>query len=213
MILDSFHPDIDALISYTNINGTFGPYLSGGIDPQSFKKDAWGNNLIYNYTTDTFGRRESATIKSLGADNAIGGTGTAEDIQISIDSNEVFSASSASCNVLVRYATAPTLTFSANITVHIVYKDGEGLEIDNHLCHLYNNDIVEVTFRNNYTFGSANLVLTPEIACWHGKSLGCINKNSSGNLLPHLLPRPLRILLSMIGYLLVYANNLSISVP
>ncbi|MBM4145125.1 MAG: type II secretion system protein, partial [Nitrospira sp.] len=42
--LGQLPPDFDSLISYTNTNGeTFGPYLSGGINPQSFKKDAWGN--------------------------------------------------------------------------------------------------------------------------------------------------------------------------
>jgi len=85
--LGQLPPNLDSLISYTNTKGeTFGPYLSGGIDPQSFKKDVWGTkedpqgtDFIYTSTiiTDAFGRRESAIIKSLGSDHAVGGTGTA----------------------------------------------------------------------------------------------------------------------------------------
>ena len=117
--------------------------------------------FIYTYTTDASGRRESATIKSLGSDNAVGGTGTAEDIQILIDANEVFSASSASCNVLVRYYfyTAPTFNF-ANITVHIVYsRTGEGLDT----CNSTFVSPVTVTGndgnpQNNYTFRFTELL-------------------------------------------------------
>jgi prepilin-type N-terminal cleavage/methylation domain-containing protein len=208
--LGQLPPDFDALISYTNINGTFGPYLSGGIDPQSFKKDAWGNNLIYNFTTDTFGRRESATIKSLGADKAIGGTGTAEDIQISIDSNEVFTASSASCNVLVRYVTAPDSTFSANITVHIVYKDGEGIEIEQSFISPVTITGYVGNSQNNYTFGM-NSALTQKLPIGMARIWAVIDKNSSGN--PLITAGPPSYISVNDRITTIYANNLSISVP
>lgn len=204
--------DLDALISYTNIYGTYGPYLSGGIDPQSFKKDAWGNNLIYNYTTDTFGRRESAIIKSLGSDNAIGGTGTAEDIQIMIDSNEVFSASSASCNVLVRYITPPTSTFNANITVHIVYKGGEGQEIEQSFVSPVTIAGYVGNSQNNYVFG-LNSVLTQKLPVSMTKIWADIDRDSSGNLLPSPVAGPPAYIAVNDRVSTVYANNLSISVP
>ncbi|TAL63239.1 MAG: prepilin-type N-terminal cleavage/methylation domain-containing protein, partial [Bacteroidetes bacterium] len=208
--LGQLPPDFDALISFTNTNGTFGPYLSGGIDPQSFKKDAWGNNLIYNFTTDTFGRRESAIIKSLGADNIIGGTGTAEDIQISIDSNEVFSASSASCNILVRYTTAPDSTFSANITIHVAYKDGEGLEIEQSFISPVTITGYVGNSQNNYTFGM-NSALTQKLPIGMARIWAVIDKNSSGN--PLITTGPPAYIAVNDRVSTVYANNLSISVP
>ena len=208
--LGQLPPDLDALISYTNLNGTFGPHLSGGIDPQSFKKDAWGNNLIYNYTTDAFGRREAAIIKSLGADNAIGGTGTAEDIEITIDSNEVLPASSASCNVLLRYAAAPDSTFSANITIHVAYKDGEGQEIEQSFVSPVTITGYVGNSQNNYTFG-LNSALTQKLPIGMARTWAVIDKNSSGN--PLITAGPTAYIAVNDRVSAVYANNLSISVP
>jgi prepilin-type N-terminal cleavage/methylation domain-containing protein len=206
--LGQLPPNFDALISY----GTYGPYLSGGIDPQSFKQDAWGNNLIYNYTNDTFSRRESAVIKSLGSDNAIGGTGTAADIDISIDSNEVFPTSSVSCNVLVRYITAPASTFNANMTIHVVFKNGEGMDAEQSFV-----SPVTVTGnvgnpQNNYSFG-LNSVLSMKLPVGLAKFWADIDRDSSGNLLaPPVAGSPSYIAVND-RVSTIYANNLSISVP
>jgi prepilin-type N-terminal cleavage/methylation domain-containing protein len=206
--LGQLPPNIDALISY----GTYGPYLSGGIDPQSFKKDAWGHNIIYSYTTDAFGRRESAIIKSLGSDNAPGGAGTAEDIQIVIDANEVFSVSSASCNVLVRYATPPASTFNANITVHISYKDGEGVDTEqppfvSPVTITYN----EGNPQNNYTFGLPTFTLAKKLPVGMTKVWAEIDRDKAGNPLI-TAGSPVYIAVNDRAST-IYANNLSISVP
>jgi hypothetical protein len=209
--LGQLPPNLDALVSYTNINGTFGPYLSGGIDPQSFKKDAWGYELIYTYTTDAFGRRVSGTIKSLGSDNSIGGTGTASDLQVSIDSNEVVPASNISGNVLVRYITPPTATFNANITVYVAYKDGEGQEVQQSF-------IMPVTITgnvgepvNNYFFGM-NSVLTQPLPAGRARCWAAIDRDSSGNLLdpPQAGPSVFSVVNDRASVL--YVDNLSISV-
>jgi prepilin-type N-terminal cleavage/methylation domain-containing protein len=219
--LGQLPPDLDSLISYTNVNGTtFGPYLSGGIDPQSFKKDVWatktdplGTDFIYTYSPDAFGRRESAVIRSLGSDHAVGGIGTAEDIQIPIDPNEVFSASSVSCNVLVRFAAAPDSTFSANITVHIAYKGGDGLDAEQSFV-----SPVTITYnvgnpQNNYAFGLPTLVLERKLPIGVARIWADIDRNSAGTLLPSPVEgSPVHIVVND-RVSTVYANNLSISVP
>jgi prepilin-type N-terminal cleavage/methylation domain-containing protein len=206
--LGQLPPNLDALISY----GTYGPYLSGGIDPQSFKQDAWSNNLIYSYTTDASGRRESATITSLGSDKAVGGTGTAADIQISIDSNEVFPTSSVSCNVLVRYITAPTTTFGANITVHIVFRNGEGLDAEQSFVSPVTITGNVGNPQNNYMFG-LNSVLSLKLPVGLAKFWADIDKDSSDNpLVPSVAGPPSYIAVND-RVLTVYANNLSISAP
>jgi prepilin-type N-terminal cleavage/methylation domain-containing protein len=209
--LGQLPPDLDSLISYNNANGVFGPYLSGGINPQSFKKDAWGYNIIYTYTTDAFGRRETASIKSLGSDNAAGGTGTAEDIQILIDANEVFSAYSASCNVLVRYATPPASTFNANITVHILFKDGEGLDTEQTFLSPVTVTYNEGNPQNNYTFGLPTFSLTQKLPVGITKVWADIDRDKSGNPLITAGP-PVYIAVNDRAST-IYANNLSISVP
>jgi prepilin-type N-terminal cleavage/methylation domain-containing protein len=209
--LGQLPPDLDSLISYKNANGTFGPYLSGGINPQSFKKDAWGYNISYTFTTDAFGRRESASIKSLGSDNAAGGTGSAEDIQILIDANEVFSASSASCNVLIRYATPPASTFNANITIHISYKDGEGLDTEQTFVSPVTVTYNEGNPQNNYTFGLPTFSLTQKLPVGVTKVWADIDRDKSGNPLITAGP-PVYIAVNDRAST-INANNLSISVP
>lgn len=218
--LGQLPPDLDALISYKNANETFfGPYLSGGIDPLLFKKDAWGTkedpqgtDFIYTstITTDAFGRRESAVIKSLGSDHAVGGTGTAEDIQLTIDSNEVLPASSASCNVLLRYITPPTSTFDANITVHIAYKNGDGLEIERSFVSPVTITGYVGNSQNNYTFGM-NSALAQKLPIGMARIWAVIDKNSSGN--PLITDGPSSYIAVNDRMSTVYANNLSISVP
>jgi prepilin-type N-terminal cleavage/methylation domain-containing protein len=218
--LGQLPPNLDALISYTNSNGAFGPYLSGGIDPQSFKKDAWGTkrnpqgtDFIYTYTLDAYGRRESAIIKSLGSDHAVGGTGTAADIQISIDSNEVLSAFAASCNVLVRYVTPPVSTFNANITVHIVYKDGEGADIEQTFTSQVPITGSSGNTENNYTFGLPTFALSKKLPVGIATVWAETDRNSSGALLsPPVAGSPVNIVVND-RVTTIYANNLSISVP
>ncbi len=206
--LGQLPPNLDALISY----GLYGPYLSGGIDPQSFKQDAWGYDLIYAYTTDTFSRRDSATLTSLGSDNKVGGTDTAADMQITIDSNEVLPASSVSCNVLVRYITAPTSTFNANITVHITYKNGEGLDVEQSFV-----SSVTVTGnvgnpQNNYTFGLTS-ALTQKLPVGFAKVWADIDRDSSGNPLAPPVSGPLTHVSVNDRVSEVHADNFSIAVP
>jgi prepilin-type N-terminal cleavage/methylation domain-containing protein len=212
--LGQLPPDLDSLISY----GTFGPYLSGGIDPQVFKKDVWGTkadplgtDFFYTTSLDAFGRRESAVIRSLGSDHAVGGTGTAEDIQILIDPNEVFSASSVSCNVLVRFATAPASTFIANITVHIAYKGGEGLDAEQSFVSPVTITYNEGNPQNNYAFGLPTLVLERKLPIGIARIWADIDRNSSGIPLITVGP-PLHIVVND-RVSTVYANNVSISVP
>jgi len=219
--LGQLPPNLDALISYKNANETFfGPYLSGGIDPQLFKKDAWGTkedpqgtDFIYTstITTDAFGRRESAVIKSLGSDHAVGGTGTAEDIQLSIDSNEVLPASSASCNVLVRYAAAPDSTFNANITVHILFKDGDGLDTERTFVSPVIVTYNEGNPQNNYTFGLPTFTLTQKLPVGMTKVWAGIDKDKSGNPLITAGP-PVYIAVNDRAST-INVTNLSISVP
>jgi prepilin-type N-terminal cleavage/methylation domain-containing protein len=205
--LGQLPPDLDSLISY----GTFGPYLSGGIDTQSFKKDAWGYNLVYTFTTDVSGRRDSAVITSLGSDNVPGGIETAEDIQIPIDINEVFSASSVSCNVLVRFAAVPASTFSANITVHIAYKGGEGLDAEQSFVSPVTITYNEGNPQNNYAFGLPPLALDRKLPIGIARIWADIDRNSSGIPLITAGP-PLHIVVND-RVSTVYANNISISVP
>jgi prepilin-type N-terminal cleavage/methylation domain-containing protein len=207
--LGQLPPDLDALISY----GTFGPYLSGGVDPQSFKQDAWGNNFVYTFTIDAFDRRDSAIIKSFGSDNAPGGTGTAADIQISIDPNEVLPVSSFSCNLLVRYATPPSSTFNANITVHIIYKNGDGSDTEQTFTS-------QVTIMgnvgspvNNYTFGLPATTLAKKLPVGISAVQAYIDRDSSGTLLPTpVAGSPVYVVVNDRASTL-YVNNLSISVP
>lgn len=209
--LGQLPPNLDALVSYTNINGTFGPYLSGGIDPQSFKKDAWGYELIYTYTTDAFGRRVSGVIKSLGSDNAVGGTGTASDIEVSIDSNEVVPASNISGNVLVRYITPPTTTFNANITVYVTYKDGEGQEVQQSFIMpaTITGNVGEPV--NNYFFGM-NSVLTQPLPVGRVRWWATIDRDSSGNLLDPPQAGPPVFSVVNDRAVTLHVDNLSISV-
>ena len=209
--LGQLPPDLNSLISYTNVNGTFGPYLSGGIDTQSFRKDAWGHNLGYTYSTDISGRRASAVITSLGSDNAPGGTGTAEDIQISLDANEVFSASSVSCNVLVRFAAAPASTFGANITVHIAYKGGEGLDVEQSFVSPVTITYNEGNPQNNYAFGLPALVLAQKLPVGMARIWAVIDRDSSGN--PLITAGPPAHIAVNDRVSTVYADNVSISVP
>ena len=206
--LGQLPPNLDALISY----GAYGPYLSGGIDPQSFKKDAWGSDIIYTYASDAYSRRVSATLTSLGSDNAVGGTDTAADIQIAIDANEVVPASSVSCNVLVRYVTAPTTTFNANITVHIPYKNGEGVDIEQSFT-----SPVTVTGNvgnpeNNYTFGLTS-ALAQNLPVGFAKVWADIDRDSSGNSLSPPVAGPLAYVAVNDRVSELHADNLSIAVP
>lgn len=206
--LGQLPPTLDALISY----GSYGPYLSGGFDPRSFKQDAWGYDLIYAYTTDAYSRRDSATITSLGSDNAAGGTETAADIQIAIDSNEVLPASSASCNVLVRYVTAPATTFNANISVHITYKNGEGIDVEQSFV-----SPVTVTGNvgnpeNNYTFGITS-ALAQTLPVGLAKVWADIDRDSSGNPLAPPVAGPLIYVAVNDRVSDLHVDNLSIAVP
>jgi prepilin-type N-terminal cleavage/methylation domain-containing protein len=207
--LGQLPPNLDALISY----GTFGPYLSGGIDAQSFKKDAWGNNFIYTYTLDASGRRESAVIISLGSDHAVGGSGTAADIQLSIDSNEVLSASLASCNILVRYVTPPASTFNANITVHIEYKNGEGANTEQTFTSPVTITGSSGNTDNNYTFGLPTFALSQQLPVGIATVWAETDRNSSGALLSSpVAGSPVHIAVND-RVTTIYATNLSISVP
>jgi general secretion pathway protein G len=207
--LGQLPPNLDALVSY----GTFGPYLSGGIDPQSFKQDAWGNNFIYTFTTDASGRRDSAVIKSLGSDNSPGGTGTAADIQVSIDPNEVFPASSVSCSVLVRYGTPPASTFNANIIVHIIYKDGEGSDKE----QTFTSPVTVIgnvgSPVNNYTFGLPPFTPAEKLPIGWTTIRADTDRNSSGSLLPTPAAGTPTYVVVNDGASRLYVNNLSIGVP
>ena len=206
--LGQLPPTLDALVSY----GSYGPYLSGGIDPQSFKQDAWGYNLIYAYTTDLFSRRNSATLTSLGSDNKVGGTETAADIQLTIDSNEVLPASSASCNVIVRYITAPTSTFNATITVHIIYKNGDGVDIEQTFISPVTITGNEGNPENNYTFGLTS-ALSQNLPVGFAKVWADIDRDSSGNPLSPPVAGPLTHVAVNDRVSELHVNNLSISVP
>ncbi len=174
--------NLDSLISYTNLNGTFGPFLSSGTDPQSYKKDAWGNEIIYTYTTDAFSRKESAVLKSLGVDNAVGGTGTAADIQITIDSNEVLPASSVSSNVMVRYITPPSSTFNANLTFHLQHKNGEGADTEQTFTSPVTITGNVGNPQSNYIFGLSS-PLAQNLPVGVTRVWADIDRDSSGNLL------------------------------
>lgn len=206
--LGQLPPTLDALISY----GSYGPYLSGGINPQSFKQDAWGYNLIYAYTTDSFSRRNSATLTSLGSDNKVGGTETATDIQLTIDSNEVLPTSSASCNVLVRYITAPTSTFNANIIVHFVYKNGQGLDVEQTFTSpvMITGNVGNP--QNNYTFGVTS-ALAQNLPIGVAKVWADIDRDSSGNPFSPPVAGPLTYAAVNDRVSELHVDNLSISVP
>lgn len=209
--LGQLPPDLDSLISYANVNGTFGPYLSGGVNPQSFKNDAWGYVINYSYNLDAFGRRESAALMSLGSDNAVGGTDTAADIQITIDTNEVLPASAVSCNVIVRYITPPASTFNANLTIHIAFKNGEGVDAEQSF-------ITPVTItgnlgnpQSNYIFGLSS-ALSQNLPVGITRVWADIDRDSSGNLLvPAAVGASSYITISDRTSTL-HINNLSISV-
>lgn len=209
--LGQLPPNLDALISYTNVNGTFGPYLGGGVSTQSFKKDAWGYDLAYSYTTDTFSRRDSATITSLGSDNSVGGIDTAADIQIAIDANEAMPVSAASCNAIIRYITPPASTFNANITLHIAYKNGEGGEADQTF-------ITPVTItgnvgnpQNNYIFGLSSS-LAQNLPIGIARVWADIDRNSSGNLLAPATAGPSAYITISDRLSSIHIDNLSVSV-
>jgi prepilin-type N-terminal cleavage/methylation domain-containing protein len=207
--LGQLPPDLDALISY----GTFGPYLSGGINSQSFKQDAWGNNFIYTYTLDAYGRRASAVIISLGSDHAVGGSGTAADIQLSIDSNEVLSASAASCNILLRYGTPPASTFNASITVHIDYKNGEGANTEQTFTSPVTIIGSSGNTGNNYTFGLSTFALSQQLPVGIATVWAETDHNSSGALLSSpVAGSPVYITVNDRATT-IYVNDLSISVP
>jgi len=206
--LGQLPPNLDALISY----GSYGPYISGGIDPQSFKQDAWGYDLIYTYTTDSFSRRNSATLTSLGSDNKVGGTETAADIQLTINSNEVLPASSASCNVLVRYITAPTSTFNANITVHIVYKNGEGLDTEQTFTSPVTITGNVGNPQNNYSFGLSS-TLAQNLPIGFAKVWADIDRDSSGNPLSPPVAGNLTHVAVNDRVSELHVDNVSISVP
>lgn len=203
--------NLDALISYTNANGTFGPYLGGGVNTQSFKNDAWGYEFIYTYTTDAFSRIESASITSLGSDNAAGGTDTAADIQITIDANEVMPVSALSCNTIIRYITPPASTFNANITIHIAYKDGEGAEMDQTF-------VKPVTItgnignpQSNYIFGLSS-ALTQNLPIGVARVWADIDRDSSGNLLTPTTAGPSAYITISDRLSSIHIDNLSVSV-
>lgn len=210
--LGQLPPDLDALVSYTNINGTFGPFISGGVDPQSFKQDAWGYSLIYAFTTDAFGRRQSATITSLGSDNAPGGTETAADIQVPVDTSEVLPASTLSCNVLIRYGTAPAVTFNANVTVHIAHKNGEGAFTEQIFVSPVTITANVGNPENNYSFGLSS-GLTQNVPIGVAQVWADIDRDSSGNLIMPAAAGPASYIAVNDQESTMYANSLSVSVP
>jgi prepilin-type N-terminal cleavage/methylation domain-containing protein len=180
--LGQLPPDLDAIISYTNANGTFGPYINSGTDPESFKKDSWGYAINYSYALDAFSRRESAVLTSLGSDNAVGGSDTAADIQITISPNEVLPVSSLSCNVIVRYITPPVSTFSANLTIHIAYKNGEGVDDEQSFASPVTITGNVGNPQSNYLFGLSS-ALSQNLPIGKARFWADIDRNSSGSLL------------------------------
>lgn len=209
--LGQLPPNLDALISYTNANGTFGPYLGGGVNTQSFKNDAWGYELIYTFTTDVFSRIESASIKSLGSDNAAGGADTAADIEITIDANEVMPVSALSCNTIIRYITPPASTFNANITIHIAHKDGEGAEMDQTFA-----TPVTITGnignpQSNYIFGLSS-ALTQNLPIGVARVWADIDRDSSGNLMTPATAGPSAYITISDRLSSIHIDNLSVSV-
>lgn len=209
--LGQLPPDLDALISYINVNGTFGPYLGGGVSTQSFKNDAWGYEMTYSYTTDAFSRRDSATITSLGSDNAAGGIDTAADIQIAIDANEAMPVSAVSSNVIVRFITSPASTFNANITFHIVYKDGEGAEIDQTFTTPVTITGNVGNPQSNYIFGLSS-ALAQNLPIGISRVWADIDRDSSGNLLAPATAGPSAYITISDRLSSIHIDNLSVSV-
>jgi prepilin-type N-terminal cleavage/methylation domain-containing protein len=95
--------------------GWRGPYLKAarGVDSlDEWLVDAWGNDIVYNTTGTPY-------IKSLGSDGAVGGYGTASDIQIDLGTN-------------ITYATVygvinkNSIVFDDSATVTLYQPDGHG---------------------------------------------------------------------------------------
>ncbi|MBI4844467.1 MAG: prepilin-type N-terminal cleavage/methylation domain-containing protein [Nitrospirae bacterium] len=209
--LGQLPPDLDSLISYTNANGTFGPYMGGGVDQESFKEDAWGNVIAYSYTLDASGRRNSALLRSLGSDNALGGSGTAADIQLAINANEVLPASGVSCNLIVRYITAPAATFNANITVHLAYKNGEGTDTEQSFTAPVSVTGNVGNPQSNYVFGLSS-ALSENLPIGTARVWADIDRDSSGTLLSPAVEGPAAFLTVNERASNINIDNLSVSV-
>lgn len=82
----------------------------------NFKKDAWGNELLYTYNVDFEGKRISGKIVSLGSDSKVG---TADDIELTIDEKEVFPTNNLLSKIDIFLSSPPqnSLTYYFKISV------------------------------------------------------------------------------------------------
>lgn len=108
-----------AKVSAWAINTTFrfgtgwnGPYLSSSSTTPNVTTDAWGRNLVY-----TVG--ETTTITSYGSDGAVGGTGYAADITVSMTTTDYRGS-------VYGFINTDGAPISTTATVQIFYPDGSG---------------------------------------------------------------------------------------
>jgi prepilin-type N-terminal cleavage/methylation domain-containing protein len=98
-----------------------GSHMPSGYDPNTYKKDAWGNEFVYTPATVS-GRRVSAVIKSAGPDGTFGNTDDISDTtdpDLQINETEVTPTNAVQGNlnfVFFKTADDPGPTYSAKIT-------------------------------------------------------------------------------------------------
>lgn len=132
-------------------------YIPAGYDPAKYNKDAWLNEFVYT-TTETGGRRVSATLKSKGPDGQLG---TADDIDDTTDPNlQVYDSEvvptdvihgNVNCNLNFVVATPPKVppfnqTYSVRMLV--TYRGISGDTTDSSCCVNFNSqDVTDSTTR------------------------------------------------------------------
>lgn len=144
-------PDnLDDLVSdsgvWVNWNG---PYPSGGFDTAKFKRDAWGQPIIYTEHSPPLvvaGEELAATLRSSGPDRTFG---TADDIDETSDlalqilSKDVWPTARirGNLNVTLTAVTETTPTYFANLRAS--YNNGTGLAVADSSCFALNVGLVQ----------------------------------------------------------------------
>jgi general secretion pathway protein G len=117
---------------YPNWNG---PYMPGGYDPSTYRKDAWGRHIIYQVTV-VGSRRVAASLISAGPDGVVGTSDDIADSDLQISESEVTPTDNlrGNLNIVIHNATSGAVTPVCSAAVIATYSGPFGTTTTNTSC-------------------------------------------------------------------------------
>jgi prepilin-type N-terminal cleavage/methylation domain-containing protein len=123
------------------ISNALFPYLPGGYNPNTYNKDAWGNDFIYTPVQDASFRNVAATLTSRGPDGILGNKDDIDDNSshnyapdLQIATTEVIPANIIQGNLNITFQSAPIVGRNIYMGVSVRYRNGFGVLVTEICC-------------------------------------------------------------------------------